>query len=152
MPKEVVLIAAVTIDGFIARNNLEITSWSKDLHVFKKQTMGFPVIMGFNTKKTLSEHLKGRESIVINRGDSPKEVLKNIKKEKCFVIGGGKTNYLFAPFLTHLYITPHPYVFGKGVFLFDGPLMRELEVKFTTLFEIDRKNGIFQYQYDVLRP
>ena len=72
MPKEVVLIAAVTIDGFIARDNLEITSWSKDLHVFKKQTMGYPVIMGFNTKQTLHGHLKGRETIVINRGDRAK--------------------------------------------------------------------------------
>ncbi len=152
MPKEVVLIAAVTIDGFIARDNLEITSWSKDLHVFKKQTMGYPVIMGFNTKQTLHGHLKGRETIIINRGDRAKKVLKNIKTEKCFVIGGGKTNYLFAPFLTHLYITPHPYVFGKGVFLFDGPIMKELKVKFTSLVEVDKKNGIFQYQYDVLRP
>ena len=81
MPKEVVLIAAVTIDGFIARDNLEITSWSKDLHVFKKQTMGFPVVMGFNTKQTLYGHLKGRETIVINRGDTAKGVLKNIITE-----------------------------------------------------------------------
>ena len=43
MPKEVVLIAAVTVDGFIARHSLEVTSWSKDLQFFKKQTMGFPV-------------------------------------------------------------------------------------------------------------
>ena len=54
MPIEVILIAAVTVDGFIARHNLEVTSWSKDLHLFKKQTMGHPVVMGSNTFKTLS--------------------------------------------------------------------------------------------------
>jgi len=30
--------------------------------------------------------------------------------------------------------------------------MKELKVKFTSLIEVDKKNGIFQYQYDVLRP
>ena len=68
MPKEVILIAAVTVDGFVARHSLEITSWSKDLQVFKKQTMGFPVIMGFNTDKTLFSSLKGRKKIVVGMG------------------------------------------------------------------------------------
>ena len=71
MPKEVILIAAVTVDGFIARHSLEITSWSKDLQVFKKQTMGFPVIMGSNTNKTLFSSLKGRKKIVVGRQDDP---------------------------------------------------------------------------------
>ena len=70
MPKEVVLIAAVTVDGFIARHSLEVTSWSKDLQVFKKQTMGFPVIMGSNTDKTLSSNLRGRKKIVVGRKDN----------------------------------------------------------------------------------
>ena len=50
----VILIAAITADGYIARHSNEIVSWSLDLHLFKKQTMGFPVIMGSNTKKTLN--------------------------------------------------------------------------------------------------
>ena len=45
MPDEVILIAAVTVDGYIARHDLEITTWSKDLPLFKEQTMGFPIIM-----------------------------------------------------------------------------------------------------------
>ena len=135
MPKEVILIAAVTVDGFVARHSLEITSWSKDLQVFKKQTMGFPVVMGSNTDKTLFSSLKGRK----------------IREKKCFVIGGGKTFYRFSSFLTHLFITPHPYVFGTGVALFDNPKMKELHIKFLDLFEVDRDKGIFQYQYKVLR-
>ena len=152
MPKEVVLIAAVTVDGFIARHSLEITSWSKDLQVFKKQTTGFPVIMGSNTDKTLSGYLRGRRKIVVSRADNPKNVLTKIKEERCFVIGGGKTFYRFSSFLTHLFITPHPYVFGTGVPLFDNPRMKELNIKFLNLFEIDRARGVFQYQYEVLRP
>ena len=49
-----------TADGYIARHSNEIVSWSLDLHLFKKQTMGFPVIMGSNTKKTLNIDLSGR--------------------------------------------------------------------------------------------
>ena len=152
MPKEVVLIAAVTVDGFIARHSLEIISWSKDLQVFKKQTMGFPVIMGSNTDKTISNYLRGRRKIVVGRKDKPKNILTAIKEKRCFVIGGGKTFYRFSSFLTHLYITPHPHVFGSGVALFDSSKMKELNIKFLDLIEVDRDKGIFQYQYEVLRP
>ena len=152
MPKEVVLIAAVTVDGFIARHSLEITSWSKDLQVFKKQTMGFPVILGSNTDKTIPNYLRGRRKIVVGRKDKPKNILTAIKEKRCFVIGGGKTFYRFSSFLTHLYITPHPHVFGSGVALFDSSKMKELNIKFLDLIEVDRDKGIFQYQYEVLRP
>ena len=67
MPTEVILIAAVTVDGYIARHNLEVISWSEDLHLFKAQTMGSPIIMGSNTYSTLSEELEGRKTIVIHR-------------------------------------------------------------------------------------
>ena len=91
MPDRVILIAAVTVDGYIARHNLEITNWSQDLKLFKDQTMGCPVIMGSNTFNTLPNKLVGRENIVVSRKDNPRQVLSNIKAEKCFVIGGGKT-------------------------------------------------------------
>ena len=149
MPKDVILIAAVTVDGYIARHNLEVTSWSQDLSLFKKQTMGYPVVMGSNTLKTLTGHLDGRDTIVVHKADKPQDVLRTIKNKQCFIIGGGKTYYKFASFLTHLYITPHPYVFGKGVRLFDVSSMGELRLKFIRLVEVDDKNGIFQYQYQV---
>ena len=115
MPREVILIAAVTIDGYIARHNMEVVSWSKDLPLFKKQTMGFPVIMGSNTRKSLIGELEGREVVVFHRDKNPENILKGIKNKRCFVIGGGKTFSEFYKFLTHIFITPHPYIFGKGV-------------------------------------
>ncbi len=149
MPDEVILIAAVTVDGFIARHNQEIINWSEDLYLFKEQTFGCPVIMGTNTYQTLSKDLFGREMIVVNRKDDPKKTLNKIQKKKCFIIGGGKTYFRFAPFLTHLYITPHPYVFGKGIPLFSGDSLKEIKIVFKGLIEVDRANGIFQYQYCV---
>ena len=148
MPSEIILIAAVTLDGFIARHRSEVTKWTKDLPLFKKQTMGYPVIMGSNTFDTLSNELVGREVVVVHRNDDPKEILQNIKSQKCFIAGGGKTYSRFYPFLTHLYITPHPYVFGKGVKLFSD-IVNEAEVVFENLIQVNENKGIYQYQYKV---
>ena len=149
MPNEVILIAAVTVDGFIARHNREVTTWSKDLHLFKEQTLGHPVVMGSNTYDTLAAELEGREMIVVHRTDDPESILADIESDRCFIIGGGKTYARFAPYLTHLYITPHPIVFGNGVPLFDGGIP-ELNLSFQNMITIDKKDGIFQYQYKVL--
>ena len=78
----VILIAAITADGYIARHSNETVTWSLDLHLFKKQTMGFPVIMGSNTKKTLDIDLSGRQEIVVHRQDDPNEILKGLKTLK----------------------------------------------------------------------
>jgi|TARA_E500000331_G_C17016411_1_gene608707 dihydrofolate reductase len=150
MPKEVILIAAVTIDGYIARHSFEVTNWSKDLNLFKKQTMGHPVVVGSNTYKTLEKDLDGREVICVNRNSIPQEVVRSINKERCFIIGGGKTYSRFSSLLTHLYITPHPYVFNKGVQLFEGKI-KELKLKFKNLIVVKKEQGVFQYQYEVIK-
>ena len=150
MPKEVILIAAVTIDGYIARHSFEVTNWSKDLNLFKKQTMGHPVVVGSNTYKTLKKDLDRREVICVNRNSIPKEVVRSINKERCFIIGGGKTYSRFSSLLTHLYITPHPYVFNKGVQLFEGKI-KELKLKFKNLIVVKKEQGVFQYQYEVIK-
>ena len=151
MPSEIILIAAVTIDGFIARHSSEITSWTKDLPLFKKQTMGFPVILGSNTHKTLINELKGRKVIVVHRYDDPKNVLENISSKKCFIAGGGKTYSRFYPFLTDLYITPHPHIFGSGISLFSDKI-NESQLIFKKLVEVSKKSGILQYQYKIQKP
>ena len=148
MPKEVILIAAVTVDGYIARHSSEFISWSKDLSLFKEQTMGFPIIMGLNTKKTLYGELEGRENIVFHRKNDPKKILKEITNPRCFIIGGGKTFSKFFKFLTHIFITPHPYIFGRGVKLFENKI-EESDLIFQKLIEINPEKGIYQYQYKI---
>ncbi len=150
MPNEIILIAAVTVDGFIARHSNEITKWTKDLHLFKKQTMGSSVIMGSKTFKTLSKELEGREVFVVNRNDNPKEIIRGVSSKKCFIAGGGKTNARFYSFLTHLYITPHPYLFGTGVKLFSDQI-GELGLVFEKSIEVSKDEGVFQYQYRINR-
>ena len=96
---DIILIAATTVDGYIARNNFEVTDWSQDLSLFKKQTMGFPIIMGSHTFKTLPKELHGRKPIIVHRNDNPKKIIENIRSSKCFVIGGG---------ICLLYTSPSP--------------------------------------------
>ena len=150
MPKEIILIAAVTVDGFIARHSNEITNWTKDLHLFKKQTTGHSIIMGSNTFNTISKELIGREIVVTTRNDNPKETIQGISSKKCFIAGGGKTNSRFYPFLTHMYITPHPHIFGGGIKLFSDQIC-ELDLIFEKTNEVSKEDGIFQYQYKVKR-
>ena len=76
MPREIVLIAAVTVDGKVARHNKEVTTWSKDLQLFKAQTIGHPVIMGSNTFDTLAAELEGRRCIIVHRNDDPRHAEK----------------------------------------------------------------------------
>ena len=150
MPKEVILIAAVTVDGFIARHNREVTTWSKDLRLFKEQTLGHPVVMGSNTYDTLAAELEGRRMIVFHRDDKPQTILNNIDEDRCFIIGGGKTYARFSSYITHLYITPHPFVFGKGIPLFDGEIPA-LNLVFQKMVTVDEMDGIIQYQYKVMK-
>jgi dihydrofolate reductase len=147
---DIILIAAITIDGYIARRSDEVISWSKDLKLFKKQTMGYPVIMGSNTEKTLAVELEGREKIIVHRNDKPEEILGKLNTEKCFILGGGMTYTKFAQFLTHMYITPHPIVFGKGIQLFSN-LKEGLSLKFIRKITVNKTEGIFQFQYRVIK-
>ena len=150
MPSKIILIAAVTIDGFIARHSKEKTKWTQDLHLFKKQTRGHPIIMGSNTYNTLSDDLSDREVIIVHRDDNPEKIINKITSDRCFIAGGGKTYSRFYSFLTHLYITPHPHIFGDGVSLFSEKV-NESNLVFERLVEASKENGIYQYQYRVDR-
>ena len=75
---EVIGIAAVTANGYIARHKNERISWSMDLPLFQKQTGNYPVIMGSTTYKTIPKGLPGRQMIVVKRPDSPEMILNII--------------------------------------------------------------------------
>ena len=145
---EVIGIAAVTVNGYIARHSREKILWSKDRPLFKKQTENFPVIMGSNTHKTLSDGLSGREMIVVSRTDDPGDILRRIDRKRCFVIGGGKTYSKFSSYLTHLYLTIHPQVFKRGIRLFTK-LEKEVSISFIRLVPVVAEEGIFQFQFKV---
>ena len=85
MPEKIILIAAVTVDGYIARHSKEIIKWSKDLRLFKKQTMGCSVVVGSNTYQTIEKELSGRKVFVVHRNNKPSEILSKINQDKCYM-------------------------------------------------------------------
>ena len=147
---KIILIAAITLDGYIARNANEKITWSKDLSLFKKQTMGNALIIGSNTYNSIDTSLNGRKTIVAHRTDNPKDIIENIesKYSRCFIGGGGMTNYRFSKYLTHVYLTPHPLIFNSGIKLF-AKKTHEIKIKLEKKIIVNEEENIIQYQYKV---
>ena len=146
---DIILIAAVTLDGYIARSETDPMEWSQDLHLFKEQTMSYPLIMGSTTRSILQKELVGREIISVTRNDDPEKVIKSIKSDKCFIAGGGRTYARFAKFVTHIYLTIHPFAFGSGIKLFHH-LEEEIKVRFVKRISVPGREGLYQDQYRVV--
>ena len=148
---KIILICATTLDGYIARHSNEITNWTKDLKLFKKQTTGYPVIMGSNTFKTLQNELTGRNVIVFHRNDNPYTIIKELKTtyKRIFIAGGGKTNERFMEYITDMYITPHPVMFGTGIKLFGNNKLK-IKTRLTKSIEINESEGLLQYQFKIV--
>jgi dihydrofolate reductase len=67
IPPRLTLIAAVTQNGVIGRDNKLPWRLSEDLKHFKALTMGHPMIMGRKTWESLPGKLPGRPHIVVTR-------------------------------------------------------------------------------------
>ena len=59
-----------------------------------------------------------------------------------------KTNSKFISYLTHLFLTPHPMIFGKGVRLFTDEI-KEPELLLEEILPVNKERGIYQYQYKI---
>lgn len=71
-----VLIAAIGKNNELGKDNKLIWYLPGDLKFFKENTMGKPIIMGYNTFKSLPRLLPGRKHIVLThqKVDFPNEV------------------------------------------------------------------------------
>ncbi len=97
------IIVAIADNNAIGRNNELLWHISDDLKFFKRQTLGWPVIMGRKTFESIGRALPGRVNIVISRGFATGEevavagsledafkIAESTNLEKCFVMGGGQ--------------------------------------------------------------
>jgi dihydrofolate reductase len=66
-PARIAVIAARDRNGVIGRDNAMPWRLRDDLQLFKKRTLGHPVIMGRKTWESLGRPLPGRLNIVISR-------------------------------------------------------------------------------------
>ena len=134
---KIFIIAAVTANGFIARQTDEIsTSWTskEDKQLFSEITKRAGVIvMGNTTFKTIGRALPGRRNIVYSRkavdvegiettSESPAELISRLEREGCqeLAVCGGASIYdmfLQAGVVDELYLTIEPVLFAGGIAL-----------------------------------
>ncbi|MCB0734311.1 MAG: dihydrofolate reductase [Bacteroidetes bacterium] len=98
------IIAAVAENGAIGKDNQLLWHIRDDLKLFKRTTLGHPIIMGRKSFESIGKALPGRTNVVITRKShyQPENVLVfnslnqafdhflEIGEDEVFVIGGGE--------------------------------------------------------------
>jgi len=134
------IIAAVSADGFIAREHNELANWSskEDKKLFVELTKRAGVmVMGGVTYRTIGRALPGRRNIVYSRTvinqegiettqEEPSALVWRLQKEgfsELAVCGGAAIYDMFlrAGVVTDVYLTIEPVFFGTGISLFKTP-------------------------------
>lgn len=117
MIKNLALIACVSQDGGLGKDNQLLWVFPADQRFFRQTTMGHPVVMGGNTFASIGRALPGRENIVLSRGEVKTDGVKwfndksqldaylaDLAGEK-FIIGGASLYQLYLPEAEVLYLT-----------------------------------------------
>jgi len=171
---EVILIAAMSIDGFIApldKESLPSTVWTskedKDFFSQKSKEIGL-MIMGSKTFETIGKTLPERVSIVMTSqpekyakykdpdllftDETPEEILENLAKqevEQVALCGGSNIYSLFLEkgLVDKMFLTVEPFIFGEGVKLFNSKIEQEF-----SLLKQNRLNekGTLLLEYEAL--
>ncbi len=145
---QIFIIAALTADGFIAKNKDQIsTDWTskEDKKFFSERTkQAGAIVFGYNTYKTIGKPLPNRLNIVYSNKEEkingvevtqkePKDLLRDLEARgfKEVAICGGATIYTMfmeAGVVDKLYLTIEPVLFGSGMTLFNKKFDRKLKL------------------------
>lgn len=139
----VILLAAMSADGFIARHTNEEALWTskEDKRFFVKKTKEYgTLIMGRTTWETINRPLPDRRIIVLSsrpsatpppesvefRAGEPHAIINNLAQEgvdKVVIVGGAKvySDYLKAGLVDELWLSTESIIFGSGI-----PLVTDL--------------------------
>lgn len=122
MTVELCLVAAVSLNGGIGKNNQIPWHIPEDLVRFKNLTRGHPTIMGRLTYQSIGKALPERPAIVVSKTleslpdakvvNSFEEAYRyalSLNPERVFVIGGEAAYSYFLPFADYVYLT-HVYL------------------------------------------
>ena len=165
---KLILIMAVTADGKIARNSMELIDWTGEadkkyfIDITRKAGV---IIMGSKTFDTIGKVLPGRKNIVMTRDlerksknsdliftDQPAgDILKSLQAdgfEEAVLIGGAVINTLFMKknLIDEIHVTMVPRIFGRGLSLFNETL--DVRLKLLDVKKIDKENILFKYRVE----
>lgn len=134
---EITLVAAMSRNRVIGRDNAIPWHVSADLRRFRALTMGKPVLMGRKTFESIGHALAGRQNLVLTRGDGLHadgvEVLRDLDSalaaaagRELMVIGGAEIYRQTLPLARRMHLTiVDRYVCGDVFFPpFDARLWR----------------------------
>lgn len=159
------IIAAITADGFIARADNELVSWTSkaDKAFFRDTTKrAGTMIMGSRTFETIGKALPGRRTIVMSRtkkfngvettNESPKELVARLQKEgvhELAICGGSAiyTSFMKEGLVDTVYLTVEGMFFGSGVHLFKEKIEAKMELRTVT----NIGEGSVVLEYSVIR-
>lgn len=150
---KVLIVAALTADGFIGRSSDHFPDWTgkADKQFFTEVTKRAGVmVMGRSTYETIGRALPGRKTIVYTSRPldnpevettqvAPVELLRQLEREgfnEVAICGGQATYDLFltAGLVDEVYLTFAPVLFGSGLTLAKTELATQLSLKeFKTL-------------------
>lgn len=140
---EIIIIAAVEINGGLGLDNKMAWHCKEDMQFFKEQTTGHAVIMGRKTWESIgSKPLPNRANIVLSRSEyfaassinahSIEAALMLCRKmgvEKAFIIGGAQIYELAYPLATRVMLTKIERDFNCDTFMPDASLSGWKETK-----------------------
>ncbi len=166
-----ILIAAITLDGKIAKQALHPVDWtsSADKRFFKVQTeKAGVVIVGSRTYRALAKPLKNRLTVVMTRNPhlckerevpnvlefknaAPRAILEELSSRgfECAVIGGGAEIYslfLREQLVDELYLTITPKIFGRGVNLCNDAELDYLPLKLIDVQRLGDDEVLVKYK------
>ncbi len=149
---KVTLLAAMSIDGFIAPSDKEAlpsTTWTskEDWQFFTKQSKAIgTMILGSKTFETIKRALPERQMIIMTSepsryaeysdpgleftSDPPAEILTKLQAtgvKEVALCGGAHIYALFMQqgLVDEMALTVEPYVFGEGIKLFAGKMQQQ---------------------------
>ncbi len=146
------IIAAVSKNGVIGKNNSLPWKLPSDMKKFKELTIGKPVIMGRKTFESIGKPLAGRINIILTRNsdfnaegvaivNSPEEALQMVADQDEIMIIGGESVYgQFLPQASRIYLTRVDSDFDGDSFFPPMDLNSWIEVSRETR-EPDEKNA-----------
>lgn len=165
---KVVLVAAITADGFIGRDDSDLsTKWTskEDAKFFRSLSKEMRnLVVGSKTFATFNRKIEGRKFYVFSRQgtvanlyenelevvqESPVELvtrLKNEGLEKLMIAGGSSiyTQFMQAGVVDELYLTVEPVLFGEGVRLFNAKV--ETLITLVETLTLSEQTTVFHYK------